>query len=84
MKAKHSTYEIRDALRTEIAGALNEYYPILYVETPEIDIKEGIYSIKGTFKVTNIFSDTARRRGKFEAELDEDLKIISLKITEGK
>lgn len=84
MKARHSTHEIRDVLRTEISGALNEPYLTLDAEIPEIDTKEGIYSIKGAFKVTPLFSVTARRKGKFEAKLDEDLKIISLKITEEK
>lgn len=82
MKARHSTYEIRDALRTEISGALNEPYLIFDIEIPEINVKEGTYSIKGTFKATPLFSNIAKRRGKFEAELDEELKIISLKITE--
>jgi len=75
-------YEIREALQKEIAGALNEPYPILDVEIPEIDVKEGTYSIKGAFKVTPLLSSIAKRKGKFEAKLDEDLKIISLKITE--
>lgn len=81
MKTRHSTYEIRDALRMEIAGALNEPNIILDVEISEVNV-EGTYSIKGAFKVTPLFSSITKRKGRFDAKLDEDLKIISLKITE--
>lgn len=84
MKARHSMYRIRNASRTAIAGALNEPLLILDAEIHEIDVEEGIYSIKGAFKVTPLLSSTARRKGKFEAKLDEDLEILSLKITEEK
>lgn len=82
MKAKRSIYEIRYALQPEIAGALNEISTILNVEIHEINKEEETYSIKGTFKVTPLFSTMVKRKGKFEAKLDEDLRIISLKITE--
>jgi hypothetical protein len=78
MKAKHSTYDLRNTLEKEISVLLNEF-PI--VEISEINIDET-YSIKGIFKVTPFLSTTIKRRGKFEAKLDEDLKIINLKITE--
>jgi hypothetical protein len=76
--------EIRDALRKEISEALNEPYSIFDIKILEIDAKEGTYIIKGIFKATPLFSSVTKRGGKFEAELDEDLKIISLKITEEK
>lgn len=75
-------YEIRNALRTEISDALNEPYLSLDVVILEINVDGGTYSVQGTFKVTPLFSTIVRRRGKFEAKLDENLKIISLKITE--
>lgn len=84
MKERHSMYEIRYALRTEISEALNESYLTLAVEILEINVKEGTYSVKGTFKVTPFMSSIVRGKGKFEAQLDEDLKIISLKITQEK
>ncbi|MEM2971742.1 MAG: hypothetical protein QW270_04895 [Candidatus Bathyarchaeia archaeon] len=80
MKAKYSMYDIREALRKEIAGALDESWLILDVEIPELKVKEGTYFVKGVFKVTPLFSATPRRKGKFEAKLNEDLKIISWKI----
>ncbi|MEM2995241.1 MAG: hypothetical protein QXI91_04415 [Candidatus Bathyarchaeia archaeon] len=82
MKAKYSMYDVREALRREIAGALDESYLTLDVEIPELEVKEGTYFVKGVFKVTPLFSVTPRRKGKFEARLDEDLKIISWKILE--
>jgi hypothetical protein len=82
MKAKYSMYDISDALRREIAGALNESWLTLDIEIPELEVKEGIYFVRGAFKATYIFSTTVRRKGKFEAKLDEDLKVISLKILE--
>lgn len=82
MKDKHSMYEIREALQKEISGALNEPSIILDVEIPEVNMEGEIYSVKGAFRVTPFFSAVTRRKGKFEAKLDEDLKIISLKITE--
>jgi hypothetical protein len=82
VKSIRSMYEIRAALKTEIAGALNESLLTLDVEVHEKDVKEGTYFVKGVFKVTPLFSITPRRRGKFEAKLDDNLKIISLNITE--
>jgi len=84
LKAGRSMYEIRQVLEREISEALNEPYLALGVEISEINVTEGTYSIKGTFKVTPLFSSIARRRGNFETKLGEDLKIISLKITEEK
>lgn len=82
MKSIRSMYEIRAALEREIAEALNESLLTLSVEIYEKDVKEGTHFVKGVFKVTPLFSITPKRRGKFEAKLDDNLKIISLNITE--
>jgi hypothetical protein len=74
-------YEIRDALRREISEALHEPYTTLNIEISEMNTN-GTYSVKGTFKVTPFLSTTIKRKGNFEAKLDEDLKIKNLKITE--
>ena len=82
MKDRRSMYEIRSALEGEIAEALDESYLSLRVEILGVNAREGIYSVKGTFKVIPLLSNIVKRKGKFEAELDEHLKIISLNITE--
>ena len=46
MRTRRSMYEIRDALRTEISGALNEPYIILDVEIPEVNVEEMAKRIK--------------------------------------
>jgi len=81
MKAKHSTYDIRNILEREISAALNESPMALNIEISEINTDET-YSIKGIFKVIPFLWATPKKKGKFEAKLDEDLKIINLKITE--
>jgi len=81
MKARHSTYDIRNILEKEISAALNESLIALNIEISEINTDET-YSIKGIFKVIPFLWATIKRKGKFEAKLDEDLKIINLKITE--
>jgi len=83
MKTRHSMYEIRNVLQGEISGAINETSLSLEIEIPEVNVEGETYLVKGTFKVIPFFSLTLKRKGKFEAKLDEDLKIISLKITEG-
>jgi hypothetical protein len=79
MQNKRSMYDIRNALQQEISSALNESFA-------EIEISETTandsYEVKGKFKVTPFLSSTIKRKGKFEAELDENLKIVTLKITE--
>lgn len=82
MTTRHSLYEVRDAVRTEISEALDESLVGVRVEVMEVNAEEETCSVKGTFKVTPILSTIVKRRGKFEAKLDESLKIISLKITE--
>jgi hypothetical protein len=81
MKARHSTYDIRNTLEKEISAALNESYISLNIEISELNTDET-YSIKGIFKVIPFLWTTIKRKGTFEAKLDEDLKIINLKITE--
>jgi len=81
MKARHSTYDIRNTLEKEISAALNEFLLTLNIEISEINT-DGTYSIKGIFKVVPFLWPTPKKKGKFEAKLDEDLKIINLKITE--
>ncbi len=81
MKTRYSIFDIRNALDREIAGAINESSMLLNVQISETSINEA-YSVKGSFKVTPLFGTEPRRQGKFEAKLDESLRIISLKITE--
>ena len=79
MKTRHSMSEIRSVLETEIAGALNVAYFITHVEIPEIDSSNQGYFAKGSFRVTPLFET---RTGSFEAKLDENLNLLSLKIKE--
>lgn len=81
MKTQRSIYEIRNTLQTNISAALNASYTSLNIEISELNT-DGTYSIKGTFKITPFLQSTIKRKGTFDAKLDEDLKIISLKITE--
>ena len=66
MQTKHELYQIKNALKKEIS---------------EINVNDA-YSVKGSFKVVPFLSATAKRKGKFETKLDENLKIVTLKITE--
>ena len=79
MQTKRSTYEIRNVLQQEISVALNE--PYAEIEISEMTTKDN-YDVKGKFKVTPFLSQTVKRKGKFEIALDENLKIVTLKITE--
>jgi len=81
MQTRHELYEIKSALRKEISEALNETYMSAEIEIFEINVNDT-YSIKGSFKVTPFLSQTVKRKGKFETKLDENLKIVTLKITE--
>ena len=81
MQTRHEMYEIKSALRKEISEALNETYMSAEIEISEINVN-GTYSIKGSFKVTPFLAQTVKRKGKFETTLDENLKIVTLKITE--
>jgi hypothetical protein len=81
MQTKHELYEIKNTLKREISEALNEAYMSAEVEISEINVSDT-YSIKGAFKVVPFLSQTIKRKGKFETKLDENLKIVTLKITE--
>ena len=74
-------YEIKNALKSEITEALNETYMSIEIEISEVNINDA-YSVKGSFKVVPFLSQTIKRKGKFETKLDENLKIVTLKITE--
>ena len=82
MATPDSLYNIRSALERAISTALNESYVSVTIEMPELGTEGEIYSVKGTLKVITWFSNIVKRKGKFEAKLDKNLKIISLKITE--
>jgi len=82
MATPDSLCTIKDALRRAISTALDESYLNVIVEMPELGMEAENYSIKGTFRVTYSLFATVKRKGKFEAKLDKDLKIINLKITE--
>jgi len=82
MAAPFDVYRIRNALERAISEALNVSIISVQVEMPELNTEGEVYSVKGTLKVVPWLSDIVKRRGKFEAKLDKDLKIISLKITE--
>ncbi len=81
MQTKHELSEIRYALQKAISEALNEASSIAEIEIHEITVN-GNYSIKGAFKFVTFLSQTLKRKGKFETKLDENLKIVNLKITE--
>ena len=81
MQAKQGVSEIKNALKKELSEALNEPYSTIETEFSEVNINET-YQVKGTFKVTPFLSPTTKRTGKIEAKLDDNLKIVSLKITE--
>ena len=81
MQTKHAMYEIKNALKNEISEALNEMYMSIVIEVSEMNVNDT-YSIKGSFKVVPFLSQTIKRSGKFETKLNENLKIVSLKITE--
>jgi hypothetical protein len=81
MQTKRTTYEIKCALIREISEALNETYLSMELEISEMNVND-IYTVKGSFKIVPFLSSTIKRKGKFETKLDENLKILSLKITE--
>jgi hypothetical protein len=81
MQTKHELYEIKNTLKKEISEALNEAYMSAEIEISEINANDT-YSVKGSFKVVPFLSQTVKRKGKFETKLDENLKIVTLKITE--
>jgi hypothetical protein len=81
MQTKHAMYEIKNALKNEITEALNETYMSIQIEITELTANDT-YSVKGSFKVVPFLSPTIKRKGKFEAKLDDNLKIENLKITE--
>jgi len=81
MQTRHEMYQIKNVLKKEISEALNEAYMSAEIEISEINVNDT-YSIKGTFKVTPFLTQTVKRKGKFETTLDENLKIVTLKITE--
>jgi len=80
MQTKHELLEIKNALRKELSEALNEGYMTAEIEISEMNVNDT-YSIKGSFKVVPFLSPV-KRKGKFETKLDENLKIVTLKITE--
>ncbi len=81
MQAKKNVYQIKTALKRQISEALNETYSSIEIEFSEVNINEA-YQVKGTFKVIPFLSATSKRQGKLEAKLDDNLQILSLKITE--
>jgi hypothetical protein len=81
MPAKQGVYEVKSVLRKELSEALNETPPSIEIELSEVNINET-YSVKGSFKVVPFLSATSKKTGKIEAELDDKLKIVSLKISE--
>ena len=81
MQTKHGMYEIKSALKREISEALNESYSSIEIEFSEVNINDT-YSVKGSFKVVPFLAPVSKRKGKIEANLDDNLKIVTLKITE--
>jgi len=82
MTMSRSSSEIRYALQLEISGALDETYYSTHVEIKEKKIEGKTYSVKGTFEITPFLSSIVKRKGSFVAMLDENLKVVSLQITE--
>ncbi len=81
MQTKQGIYEIKNALKRELSEALNEAYASIEIEFSDVNINE-IYLVTGSFKVVPFLATVAKRKGKIEAQLDGNLKIVSLKITE--
>jgi hypothetical protein len=82
MQNRQSIYNVKNALVTEIAAALNVSSIALEIEISEVNT-DDTYSVTGSFKVVTFWSSNIpTKRGKFTAILDENLKIINLKITE--
>jgi hypothetical protein len=81
MQTRKDIYEIKGALKRQIAEALNEAYSSIEIEFSEVNIDDA-YAVKGTFKVVPFLATTDKRKGKLEAKLDDNLQILSLKITE--
>lgn len=82
MTMPHSSNAIRHALEWEIAGALDESYYVTHVEIKEKNMEGKTYLVKGTFKIIPFLSSAVKRKGSFEAKLDENLKVLSFQITE--
>lgn len=81
MQTKHGLSEIRYAMQKGISEALNEPYMTAEIEIHEATANQA-YSVKGSYKFVSFLSQTIKRKGKFEANLNENLIIVSLKITE--
>jgi len=79
MTTLHPSASIRHALEGEIAGMLGESVLSIFVDITERDFDGKVYSVKGAFKVSPFF---LKMEGKFDAKLDENLKVITLRITE--
>ncbi len=76
-------FNIKNALTSELAEALNTSSIGLQIEISEVNV-DNTYSIKGSFKIVGFLSDVVKRTGKFETTLDQNLKVISLKIIDEK
>ena len=83
MQKRHNLIEIKNTLRQQISEALNEAYMSAEIEIFDMNLN-GTYFVKGSFKVVPFLSTTIKRKGTFETELDENLQIVSLKLTEDK
>lgn len=81
MQTKHELFEIKNALKKELSEALNEAFMSAEIEISEMKVNDT-YSIKGSFKVVPFLAPVVKRKGRFETTLDENLKIVNLKITE--
>ncbi|MGD0204180.1 MAG: hypothetical protein ABSC20_09790 [Candidatus Bathyarchaeia archaeon] len=83
MQKRHNLLEIKNTLRQQISEALNEGYMNVEIEIFDMNLN-GTYSVKGSFNVVPFLSTTLKRKGTFVTELDENLQIVSLKLTEDK
>lgn len=83
MQNRQSMFNIKNALMSELAAALNTPTISLQIEISEVNA-DNSYSVKGNFKIIGFLSDVIKRTGKFETTLDQNLKVISLKIIDEK
>jgi hypothetical protein len=83
MQKRHNLVEIKNTLRQQISEALNEVYMSAEIEISDMSLN-GTYSVKGSFKVVPFLSTTVKRKGTFVTELDDNLQVVSLKLTEDK
>jgi hypothetical protein len=81
MQNKRDLPELKSMLQRTISEALNQAAFTAEIEIHEMVTAEN-YEVRGNFKFASSPGQIGNRKGKFEATLDENLKIVALKIME--